>query len=80
MKNILKKAGLVAGSVGTSLGVYAIPCFAAGTADPAVTSALTTIQENAVATLQAIAPIAILIFGSIFVWRVGKKVFNIIAK
>lgn len=79
MKKI-KRFGLV--SLGTLSGLLAaaVPAFAVGTADTAVTAALTTTADDSVATLGAIAPIAISIFGAIFVWQIGKRVFKIVAK
>ncbi|MFD2334703.1 hypothetical protein ACFSR7_36125 [Cohnella sp. GCM10020058] len=64
----------------------AVPAFAAGTevadADTvsAVTSAMTIVKLTAVAILAAVAVIAIVLFGGIYGWRYGKKVFTIIAK
>lgn len=74
-----KKVALVSAGVGSAIVTTAVNALAVGTADPAVVTAMTTTSDNSVATLSAIAPIAITIFGSIFVWRIGKKVFKIIS-
>jgi len=67
--------GAVAGVVGTVSNVLAV-----GTADATVTAALTTTADNATATLQGIAPVALTVFGVIFVWRLGMRVFRMLAK
>lgn len=74
-----KKLALI-GS-GTVAGLTtALPAFALGTADTTVTTALTTTADNATATLQSIAPIALGVFGVIFVWRLGMRVFRMLAR
>lgn len=56
----------------------------AAEADAAVVASMTdsfgTIKATALAALAAIAGIAILLFGAIYAWRYGKKVFSIISK
>lgn len=56
----------------------------AADADTAVVSSMTdafgSIKATALAALTAIAGIAILLFGAIYAWRYGKKVFTIISK
>lgn len=47
-----------------------------GTADTAVTTGLTTLADNAIATMGAVAPIAIGIFGVFLIWKYGKKIFK----
>lgn len=58
----------------------AVPAFAVGTADVAVTGAFTTLTDNLIAT---IAPIAIAAIGVAVIFlgfRYGRKIFSSIAK
>lgn len=58
----------------------AVPAFAVGTADTAVTGAFTTLTDNLIAT---IAPIAIAAIGVAVIFlgfRYGRKIFSSIAK
>lgn len=56
----------------------------AAEADTAVVTSMTdafgTIKATALSALAAISGIAILLFGAIYAWRYGKKVFSIISK
>ncbi|MGG3781575.1 hypothetical protein [Schinkia azotoformans] len=45
-----------------------------------VTDQMTTIKDTAIAILGSVAAVAILLFGGIYGWRYGKKVFAIISK
>ena len=81
MKDKTKTVALGFGMTTGIMAATALPVLAnTGTVDTSVISAITTITDNSIATLAGIAPVAIGIFGAIFVWKVGKKVFNIIAK
>lgn len=54
--------------------------FAVGTVPPGLETGLTQIQEDAMAAIGAIAPVAIGIFGAFFLWKLGKKFFGSVAK
>lgn len=45
-----------------------------------ITSAFGDIKATALAALAAVAGIAILLFGAIYAWKYGKKVFSVISK
>lgn len=45
-----------------------------------VTTQMTTIKNTAMTILASVAGIAIVLFGAIYGWRYGKKVFSIISK
>lgn len=57
---------------------------AADVADDAVVTAMTSsfgnVKATGIAALAAIGAIAIVLFGGIYAWKYGKKVFSIIAK
>lgn len=53
--------------------------FAVGTADTAVTAAVTSMTDDVVATLAAVAPIAIGIFAAFLAWKYGKQMFKSVA-
>jgi len=46
----------------------------------AITTALTTVQTDALEVISAVAPIAIGIAGAFLVWRYGMKFFKAISK
>lgn len=46
----------------------------------ALTTALTTVQTDAISALSAVAPVAIAIMGAFLVWRYGVKFFKGLAK
>lgn len=46
----------------------------------AVTTALTSVQSEALDVLSAVAPIAITIMGAFLVWRYGMRFFKSISK
>lgn len=63
--------------------LMAVSAFAAEADDATVssiTSSFTTIKTTALAALAAVAGVAILLFGAIYAWKYGKKVFNVISK
>ncbi|MDR3289440.1 MAG: hypothetical protein LBT22_08440 [Peptococcaceae bacterium] len=78
LKSKLQKMVIVTGGTLAGVAGAALPAFAAGTADTAVITAIGDIADTSIATLSGIAPVAITIFGAIFVWKIGKKVFGII--
>ena len=45
-----------------------------------ITESFTSIKNTALAALSAIAGVAILLFGAIYAWRYGKKVFDVLSK
>lgn len=77
-RNIKVKALAVSTAV-TGVLVAAQPAMAEGVADTAVTGAMTTISDNIMATMAAVGPIAIVIFGVFLAWRFGKKIFRTVA-
>lgn len=46
----------------------------------AIATAFETVQSDALAALNAVAPVAIAVFGAFLVWKLGKKFFSAIAK
>lgn len=50
------------------------------TATTGITDAFSSIQTAALTILGAVAIVGIVIFGGIYAWKYGKKVFNIISK
>lgn len=57
-----------------------VPAFAVGVADTAVTGAFTTLADNVVATLGAVAALAIPVIGVFLAWKYGRKIFGQVAK
>ena len=72
----------VAVAAGTVAGVLALasPAFAVGTADTAVVSTFTTISDNVVATMGAVAPYGIAILAIFLGFRYGKRIFTQLSK
>lgn len=64
--------------------IASISSFAEGTADTATVTAITGAFEDVKATglaaLAAVGVVAIVLFGGIYAWKYGKKVFSVIAK
>ncbi|MCL6587668.1 MAG: hypothetical protein K6T72_14355 [Anoxybacillus sp.] len=62
--------------------VFGFDAHAAGFSDvqTSVTSTMGDLKDAALSVLGAIAGVAILLFGGIYIWRYGKKVFSIISK
>jgi len=60
--------------------VSAVPAFAVGTENAAVTAAFVQLQEDLVATMAPIAIAAVSIAVVLFAWRYGRKIFTTIAK
>ncbi|HHK5531547.1 TPA: hypothetical protein ACQUHF_005628 [Bacillus paranthracis] len=67
-----------------AVAIMALPTIsmAAGETDPAatVTTQMTTIRDMALTVLGSVAAVAIVLFGGIYVWKYGKKIFSIISK
>jgi hypothetical protein len=62
--------------------IFGLDAHAAGFSDvqTSVTSTMGDLKDAALSVLGAIAGVAILLFGGIYIWRYGKKVFSIISK
>lgn len=54
--------------------------FAVGTADAAVVGGFTTMSDNLVATVGAVAPFAIAILAVFLAWKYGRKIFGMLGK
>lgn len=70
------KATLATGAVASAVVSTVTPALAVGTADTGVTTAFQSISDNVVATIEAVGPIVIVIFGAFIMWKYGKKIFN----
>ena len=64
------------------LSVLGLDAHAAGFEEvqQSVTSSMGSLKDAALAILAAVAGVAILLFGGIYAWRYGKKVFSVISK
>jgi hypothetical protein len=77
MKN--KVAGLMV-VVPTAVTLASTTCHADEATTLAMTTALTTVQTDALGAIAAVAPIGIGIMGAFLVWKYGLKFFKAIAK
>ena len=77
--NLKSKVIAGAGSVAGVLAMAA-PAFAVGTADTAVVSTFTSISDNVVATMGAVAPFGIAILAIFLGFRYGKRIFTQLSK
>lgn len=76
-----KKAAVTTLATGLAIGAATAAGAEADTATvTSVTTQMTAIKDTALAVLAAVAGVAILLFGGIYGWRYGKKVFAIISK
>lgn len=80
VRSNFKKIGLTVLGVGAGVMGTVLPALAVGTADTTVTTALQTTSDNSIATIGGIAPIALAIFAPIFIWRLGIRLFKMLAK
>jgi len=64
----------------TFLMLLTVNAFAEGVADATVVSSFTTIKDDVIATLGAVAPLGLGIMGIFLAWRYGRKIFKIVAK
>lgn len=82
MKNMVKKLTVSFSLVMVVMMVAAVSAFAAADTETvtAMTTAFTDVKLTAIATLGALAQVAIVLFAAIYAWKYGKKVFSIIAK
>lgn len=74
-----QKLGVVVGSAVVALPVISHASGTDPTAD-SVSTAMDTIKTTALTVLGSVAAVAIVLFGGIYAWRYGKKVFNVISK
>lgn len=56
--------------------VVALPLAGVGVADSAVTAGMQGLADNTIATISAVAPIAVPILGVFLVWKYGKRIFK----
>lgn len=56
------------------------PAWAVGTADATVVTGVTTLKDDLVATLAAVAPLALGVMAVFLAWKYGRKIFSMIAK
>jgi len=76
-----KKATVTALATGLAIGAATAAGAEADTGTvTAVTTQMTAVKDTGIAVLASVAGVAILLFGGIYSWRYGKKVFSIIAK
>lgn len=87
MFNKIKKVGskkvvLYGGIPATVLGVGSTAFASGGGGDvsSSITTALTAVKTDALATISAVAPIGIAIMGVFLVWRYGIRFFKSISK
>lgn len=45
-----------------------------------ITDAFSSLESAAVTILGAVAVVGIILFGGIYAWKYGKKIFNVISK
>lgn len=74
-----KNKAVVVGTTVSALGMSAGAAFAEGTADSAVTGAFTSLIDNAVATMGAVALVAIGITAVILGFKYGRKILDTLA-
>lgn len=60
--------------------MLAVPAFAEGTANVAVTGAFTTLKDDVIATLGAVAALAVAVMAIFLAWRYGTKIFRQVAR
>ena len=79
IKDNYDKVGI---AVGSSLVVLSAssPAWAEGTANVAVTGAFTTLKDDVIATLGAVAALAVGVMGLFLAWKYGRKIFGQVAK
>lgn len=80
MKDKFRRISFAIGGAGVVIASTATAAFAVGTADLTVTTAFTTVSDNAVATLGAVAAIGVTIMGVFLAWKYGRKIFSSVAK
>jgi hypothetical protein len=82
MLNSLKKKFAVLSLMVFSFLLMAVPAFASGTgtANEAVVQAFTTLKADVVATLGAVAGIAVAVMAIFLAWKYGRKIFSQIAR
>lgn len=76
MKNAIK----VAGTTVAMVAITAAPALAVGTADATVTAAFTTLKDDVIATLGAVAALGVGVMAIFMAWKYGRKIFSAVAK
>lgn len=79
LKKILNRVEILILSVFVMF-MFAVPAFAEGTANTAVTGAFTTLKDDVIATLGAVAALAVGVMAIFLAWRYGTKIFRQVAK
>lgn len=80
MKQTIKnRIGAVLGTASLMAGSAATHVFAAGVADTGVTTAMSGMSDDLIATVGAVAPYGVGIMVLFLGFRYGKKIFKIIA-
>lgn len=79
LEKVKKKYAVAGMTVGAAL-VAATPCFAEGVANTAVTTAFTSLKDDVIATLGAVAALAVGVMAVFLAWKYGRKIFNQVAK
>ncbi|OPY59651.1 MAG: hypothetical protein A4E55_00116 [Pelotomaculum sp. PtaU1.Bin035] len=86
MKNIMTKISLLNKKVKVAmiatfvLLIYSLPAFAEGTANTDVTTAFTSLKDDVVATLSAVAALGVGVMAIFLAWKYGRKIFSHVAK
>ena len=82
MLNSLKKKFMALSLMVFGLILGAVPVFASesGTANESVVQAFTSLKGDVVATLGAVAGIAVAVMAIFLAWKYGRKIFSQIAK
>lgn len=78
VKNFISnnKAKIVGVTTSLALGVSQAAFAAEGSVSESITSSFQTVVTDTLATIASIAPIALGVFGAMFVWRKAKSFFN----
>lgn len=81
IKNFLNKnRNYVIGGIATTSLIVPQLAFAEGGVSTTVSSSLQTITTDVLATVAAVAPIGLTIFGAMFAWRKGVQFFKSVTK
>ena len=78
VKNFISnnKAKIVGVSTSLALGVSQVAFAADSSVSDSITSSFQTVVTDTLATIASVAPIALTVFGAMFVWRKAKTFFN----
>lgn len=78
VKNFIvnNKSKIVGTTTTLALGVSQVAFAADSSVATSITSSFQTVVTDTLATIAAVAPIALTVFGAMFVWRKAKTFFN----